>query len=257
MVLSQVGEHADIELDAADPLLYERVGADLDHAGLAVGPEHLGHHLLDFQRLGRRALRGNHPLADFVADGADQATIDARRLENLFHYEGHRRLAVRAGDADDPQLAARMLVEGGCRPSERRACVGNLDLRGALGNEPVVLANNRGGAAVDRSADIGVSVRFLPRDGHKDHARRHPARVIGQPGHIPVERTFDAKRGERIDQLFQLHWHINSSLRIGPPSTRWRPPIRPPPRPGLRADRRAAPHPGESPGRLPRVRRLP
>ena len=71
VVLREVGENADIELDAADPLLLQRVRTDFHHASLAIGTEHLRHHLLDFERLGRGALRRNDALADLVSHRAN------------------------------------------------------------------------------------------------------------------------------------------------------------------------------------------
>ena len=71
VILRQVGEDADVEFDTADTLLFERVRADFHHASLAVSAQHLRHHLLDFERLGRGALRRNDALADLVAHRAN------------------------------------------------------------------------------------------------------------------------------------------------------------------------------------------
>ena len=173
VVAGQVGEDADIPLDALDALLLQRVRADFHHAGLAIGAEHLGHHLLDFERLGRGALGGNHALADLVAHGADQAALDASRLQYLLDHEGHSGLAVRAGDPNDPELFAGILVVGRRGPGQGFARVRDPDAGHALRTQPVLFADNRRRAALDGAADEVVSVRLLPGYGHKDHAWRH------------------------------------------------------------------------------------
>ena len=101
MVTGQVREDADIELDAVNALLVERVGAHFHHAGLAVRLEHLRHHLLHFDGFRCRALRGNHAVTNLVTHGAHQTRLDVRRFEDRLDHEGDGRLAVRSRDADD------------------------------------------------------------------------------------------------------------------------------------------------------------
>src|SRR5205807_7426588 len=191
VILREVGEDADVEFNTADTLLFERVRADFHDASLAVSAQHLRHHLLDFERLGRGALRRNDALADLVSHRANQAAVNSRGFHNLFHHESHGGLAVRAGDTNDPQLFAWMLVVSRGHTSQSFARIGNFDFCGALRDEAVLFADDRRRAAVDGGADEAVSIRLLSWHGHKDHSRRHPARGISKAFYLAVQPPFD------------------------------------------------------------------
>ena len=112
-----------------------------------------------------------------------------------------------------------MPVVSRSRPSQSFARVGNFDFCSALRDEAVLFADDRHRAAVDGGADEAVSIRLLSGNGHKDHARRHAARVISNARHLAVQWTFDANWNKLIDQLFQLHRHIKNFVQFGRSST--------------------------------------
>lgn len=118
MVLGQVREDGDIEIDAGDALLFERVRADLEHAGPAAAAHHGGHHLLDFQGFRRGPQGGDDAVTDLVAHRAEQAGFGPGGFEEFLDHEGDGGLAVGAGDADDLQFRGGMIVERGRRAGQ-------------------------------------------------------------------------------------------------------------------------------------------
>ena len=197
MVAGEIGEDADIEFNSVHPLLVQGMGTDLHDARLAVGLEHLRHHLLHFERLGRGPLGRNHPIADFIADGAQETALDSSSLRDGLNHESNGGFAVGAGDADDLQGRAGMLVEGAGRTGQRFANVGHFDLGDAAGNQGAAFADDRAGATLDRRADELMPIDVPASDGHEHHARSHPTRVVGDAGDGLIQRTFH--RGGRQD----------------------------------------------------------
>ncbi len=76
VLAAQVREDGDIEADAPDPLLFQRVGGDLHQAMGGAGPDHLGEHPLNVGGLGRRPGRlrpeAGAPVIDGPDDGRDE-----------------------------------------------------------------------------------------------------------------------------------------------------------------------------------------
>ena len=205
MVTGQVREDADIELDAVDPLLVERMRAHFHHARLAVRLQHLRHHLVNLDGFRRGALRGNHAIANLVTHGAHQAGLDVRRFKDRLDHEGDGRLAVRSRDANDLQLRARVLVIGSRGAGHRFTHVGHLNLRDPSGNELAALADDRARTALDRRADELVTIDVLTGDGDKHHAGSHPTRVVGDPRHLAISRTIDDGGGQALNELPEEH----------------------------------------------------
>ena len=103
VVAAQVGEDRDVEDDAVDATLHERVAGDLHGAG---GDATLLHHReqrVQVRRLGRGQRRldllGVHPRAD----GADHCRPHPRALEGALGETRGGRLALGAGHAEHPQ----------------------------------------------------------------------------------------------------------------------------------------------------------
>ena len=66
-------------------------------------------------------MRGGHLLAaKIVKDGAEQATAHLAEIHQMMRKESGGRFSIRAGDADERHVFARMAVQG-CR----RICEGD------------------------------------------------------------------------------------------------------------------------------------
>ena len=129
VVLAQVREDEDREADPEQALQRGAVGGRL-HGGASVARvEHLAQETLDVDRLGGRPDRGAPLAADPVLDGAEETGAPAGRGEDGEEEERRRRLPVRAGDADDLELARRVAEEGVGRESHRLAGILDDELR--------------------------------------------------------------------------------------------------------------------------------
>jgi len=65
--------------------------------------------------------------------------------------------------------------------------------------EPVALADDRAGAALNGRVDVIVAVRADAGYRNKGHARHHAAGVVGQSRHFTLERSIHPQRGQRTD----------------------------------------------------------
>ena len=128
VVLGQVRERGDREPDPVGAVQGERVRGDLHRAGAVAAVDHPPERLLQVDRLrGRPLNRLLGPRHDPL-DGPQQAGLNAGVLEDLTNQERGRRLPVRAGDAEHPQLRRRIAVEADRRVRHRRAGVRDLGL---------------------------------------------------------------------------------------------------------------------------------
>jgi hypothetical protein len=90
--------------------------------------------------------------ADPVSDRSDPAAADPRCFEDALQHVRRRRLAVRAGDADERQLLAWIAVEARGQRGERKTRVGYLDPRHAGAGWRLNLGDDSDGAAPDSVA---------------------------------------------------------------------------------------------------------
>ena len=97
----------------------QRMRRNLHHARPASGSDHLPHQLLHVRCLRCGARRLEFTVADPVRHRANQSTACARCLEDRADQVARRRLAVRAGDADDLHRPARVALEIGGEQRER------------------------------------------------------------------------------------------------------------------------------------------
>ena len=135
---------------------------------------------LELGRLGGRGvgLVGRLDAADPGLGRAGHPGPDAGRLERRDGEERGRRLAVRAGDPDDRQVAARIAVPPGGRGGQGGPAVGHDELRQVdLGQR--VLDERGGGTGRGRRRDEVVAVDVEPGDRHEQRAGTDLARVVG------------------------------------------------------------------------------
>src|SRR5205085_1021665 len=112
-------------------------------------------------RLRRRVQGGRAAASDAVLDGADERRAPARGLGNRGDEVGGRRLAVRARDADQLQLARGVALDlrGGER--ERAPRVFDLNPRAVESRRALALRDDGDGPALKRLRDEPVRVEVL------------------------------------------------------------------------------------------------
>lgn len=136
--------------------------------------------------------------ADVVVEGPLRRDGLARAGQDRAEHVLRARLAVRAGDADDPQGTAGadarddVVREGG----QRGVPVGHHDLRGGGVRRQVdgTLGDDQGGPGGGRGRHEPVSVRLLAEQGEEDAARPDETRVR-------LHRAVDGRVGGTADEL--------------------------------------------------------
>ena len=193
VVARQVGEDAGGKSQPVDAAERERVRRDFHHTRAAAFDQHLAQHALQLGRFGRRARRVELALVDAIADRADATARHAGGFENRRQHVRGRRLAVRARDADEEQLLARIVVEGRRQRRQRRA----IARRPEPGNRHV--RRRRRSRRRWRSAPRQSPARanfapsaLTPRSATNTDPGRHLPRVVGDGGDRRVERGLRA-----------------------------------------------------------------
>ena len=108
VLVGEVGQDRDVVGDARHAVEGEAVRGRLDDRDVVAGVDHRAERRLQLRRLRGRGVRlvGLGPAADAGRDRADHPGAAPGRLEGRDGEVGGRRLAVRAGDADDGQVDA-------------------------------------------------------------------------------------------------------------------------------------------------------
>ncbi len=190
-----VGHHRHVVFAAVQAVQGQAVGARFQDGVVGPGGRHLGQKGLHLGRLGRgeAILVGEEAIAHLAVDGAQQAGAIARCLQESADEMNGGRLAIRPGDADNPQPPSRMAVEGGRQHRQSLAAVGHHDggqaapLDGSLPlRPPVGLNGHRHGAASHCLAYVVMPVGPKAGHGHKQGPRRDPTRITadGRYRHI-------------------------------------------------------------------------
>src|SRR5581483_2487678 len=203
VVLAEVREDEDAEADAVEPVEDGRVRRSLHRARTVAGIEHLTEGPLQVDRLGGRPDDAATLAADARLDRPEQARPPAGGGEDGEEEERRGRLAARAGDADDLELARRLAEEDVRRRRHRGAGVADDDLRHVELERP--LDDERDGAVLDRLLREVVPVRPLPGDAEEDVSPRDGPRVVGEIDHLDRRAPEHVHRLERYDEARQIH----------------------------------------------------
>ncbi len=163
------------EADAVEPVEDGRVRRRLHRARAVAGVEHLAERPLQVDRLGRRPHDAAPLAADPRLDRPEQPRPPTGGGEDREQEEARRRLAARAGDADDLELAGRLAEEHVRRGSHRRARVAHDDLR--HGQVERALDDERDRSVLDRLRREVVAVGALAGHGEEEARRARPTRA--------------------------------------------------------------------------------
>ena len=205
MVLRQVGEDRHVEVNPGHPLPIERMRADFHRNPGTIGPQHLAHQILDFNRFRRCPGRWNNALADLILHRPEQPRAETRRFHDRFDHERGRGFSIRAGYSDDFEFLRRMMVKTGRRQRQRLSRIVHPD-PGCPRIEATVLFEDDGRRpAINGRLHKPVPIGLFAGHCHKHVPRLHPAGVVGNPGNIPVQRSFDGQRVHGLENLGEFH----------------------------------------------------
>ncbi len=194
VVVGDVGEEGAGEAQPQRALLHEGVRRALHEAVGAAGVDHLAHHGVEADGVGRGVGRGQRAVTHAVDHRRDEARLVAQRLREVVEQRRRGGLAVGARHPDELQLAARVVVEGRGHAGHRRRGVGHDDvgdLRVARLGQP--LADHRRGALRHGVRDEPVAVALRARHGEEAVARACGPRVVGEVRDGRVGRADEAQ----------------------------------------------------------------
>ena len=180
---------------ADEPALRDRDRRGLHRAGLVAGLDHRAQRALEVGRLRRRQPGGLAPAADAALDGAEQPARALRGIQDGRQQERRRRLAVRARDADEVELAARVAVERGGQPRHALARVVAQDLRHAEVGQ-LALDEQRHGAVRDRGGREVVAVGVGSGQAAEQRPRPAALRAVGDVDDVDAGRRAGHTRGD-------------------------------------------------------------
>ena len=184
MVVTEIGEDRHVEVDPLDAGLDEGVARHLHRHRVAVpvgllAVAHAGEDPLHLRRLGRRPCPRER--AHHVGGAAGRAEEVAQEL-------GHRRLPVRAGDADHQEVAGGVAVERRRQAGHDGAHRALRDPRlhdplvDELGDE--VLAQQPDGTAVHRLGGVDVAVADPAGNAAEEVPGHDPPAVVRDPADL-------------------------------------------------------------------------
>ena len=205
MVLRQVGEDRHVEVNSGHPLPVQRMRADFHRNRGAIRPQHLAHQILNFHRFRRRPRGGDDALTDLILHRPEQSCAETRRFHDRLDHERGRRLAIRPGHADHFEILRRVVVKTRGGQRQRLPRIIHPDPGCPRIQAAVLFQHDGRSAAINRRLHKPVAVRLFARHRHKQVTRFHAARVVGDAGNIPVERTFDRQGAHCLENLGQFH----------------------------------------------------
>ena len=177
VVAREIGKQRDVERNAVNPSLLQRVRRDFHHRFGASGIERAREQLIQLQRLGRGVRRGQDLVADAVLHRTHQHGLALRRLQHAVKNERCGGLAVGPGDAGDFELLRRAMIEVGAQTGQCSASMRHLRPRNARPRRQRI-AHDGHRSRRERLVYIKVAVRRLALDGDKTPSRLDPPAVV-------------------------------------------------------------------------------
>ena len=203
MVVAEVREDEHRESDAVEAVEDGRVRRGFHRARPVARVEHLAEQPLQVDRLRRRPHDTSSLAAHACLDRPEQPRAPAGSGENREEEEARRRLAARAGDADDLELAGRLAEEHVRCGRHRSAGVRNHDLRHR--QRELTLYDERHRPRLDRSAGEVVPVGVLARHGEEECSGGDSASVVREIPYLDRRASEHLRRLERSDEALQVH----------------------------------------------------
>ena len=204
VVVAEVGEDADVEVDALDPRLDERVARDLHGHRVArtirlLAVPHAGQDPLDLGRLGRRP---------GAREGSHHVGRAARRGEDVTEQLRHGRLAVGARHTDHQEVPCRVLVEGcrqpghdGAHRAGRHPCLHDVAVEQVWDE---VLTQQADRPALHGLGGVDVPVAHVAGNTAEEVPRHDPAAVVGDAADVDGRGVTD-----RLDHLYVVEEEVH------------------------------------------------
>ena len=195
VLVGQVRQDRDVVLDRPNPPEGQPVRRGLEDRGLVTGQDHRSERGLEHRGLRRGGVdlvRCLQP-ADPCRGGAGHPGPDPGRLERRGGQEAGRRLAVRAGHAEDRQVVARVAVPP-ARSRRERGRRGIDDELGQVRLRHGVLDERRCRAPCRGLHDELVSIHVQSGHGHEQRSVPDRARILG---HATDQEIGEPRRADR------------------------------------------------------------
>ena len=207
MVAGQVREDGNVEWNAVDALLLQRVRGDFHHRLGAPSVEGAREELIQLESFRSGVRSGIGLVLDAIFDGPNQRCLAPAGAQHGIEKERRRGLAVRSRDPRDRQLFCGTAVEVRAQACERSPSV--LHLRpGNIVSRRKRIADDRNRACLQCSIDIAIAVRALPANGDETPARLYSATVIIQPGNRRIALLRDVLRA--VQEVKKIHRRKNA-----------------------------------------------
>jgi hypothetical protein len=219
VVLREVREGDRGELGRHEPPLRDCDRRRFHRTGQVARLDHGTQRTLQIGRLRRRQARSLAAPADAPLHGAEQAAGALRGVQHRREQDRRGRLAVRARDADDLELAARLPVQRRGELRHTGACVVRHHLRHAEIRQ-LTLDEQRDRAVGDGGGREVVTVRIA--SGQAAEQRSGPAalRAVGDIDDVDACRRADHTRGDACLPAQRGELHGGGSLMAEVPTTR-------------------------------------
>ena len=212
VVVGDVREDAPGETQAPGALLHDGVGGDLHEAVVASRVGHAAQHFVQADGVGGRVGRFEGLVVDPIDDRGDQPGPVSEGPYQIVEQCHGGRFAVRARDADQLQLAARMTVESRRHVGHGRVGIFHDHIGRAFGEiSREAFAHDDGGSGSRGRRDEVVAVACRAPDGEEAVAVARIAGVVRQPPHGSVVRP-DAFEHRHADKKFAQFFHCSVSL---------------------------------------------
>ena len=189
MILTQIGEQANVKADARHPLEAECMGGDFhDHVG-ASRIRHSPEETVELKGFRCGALGVERLISDHVLVGADEAHLGLQALfQHVFKQVGGGGFSIGAGDAHHGHRGS-----GISEPVPAQLCQGFAAVRDQhKGNVPLrlFLTEHAPSAFFQSHGDEPVAVGFIAGHGHKEVPRLHQSGVVANAGDVHIKVRF-------------------------------------------------------------------
>ena len=226
VILGEVGEYGAAEAAARHPLLIEGMGAHLHRSQPGAGRHRRRQLALQPIGEGRGVLGGDAVARPAVHQGAEQGRRLSGGAGQMLNQIGGGGLAVGAGDADQTQLPARLVPEGGCqfagragqivRQHQHRICCGRWYLAGSGRTD-----NGGGRPGLQHLGPVGAAIHRGAAQAEEQITCLNPAGITAEARELRVGQSRRHRQARVMQQQMEQLGHGNAGWM--PPGRTCRP----------------------------------
>ncbi len=176
VIVREIRKEASRKVQSVGAALHDGVRRTLHKAVVTPRIDHLAQHLVQANRVGGRMGRGDLPVVNLIDHRRDQSCTVAQLAHQLIEERSGSGLAVRAGDAHQLQLTARIAVEGRGHAGHRLLAILHHDIGHAgVYLRRQLLAHHSHSALLQGHRDKAVTIRRRTAHGKEATACNHAA----------------------------------------------------------------------------------